>query len=53
MGSATPAHHGALFWLVMWHCHLPLLAAQMTTSDSGAEDVAALLLLSVTLGEPH
>ena len=41
LGAATPAHRGAMLWLVTWHCHLPLLAAQMTTS--GAEDAAVLL----------
>ena len=40
LGAATPAHRGALLWLLTWHCHLPLLAAQMTAS--GAEDAAAL-----------
>ena len=40
LGVLRPAHRGALLWLVTWHCHLPLLAAQMTTS--GAEDAAAL-----------
>ena len=40
LGAATPAHRGALLWLVTWHCHLPLLAAQMTAS--GAEDAGAL-----------
>ncbi len=40
LGAATPAHRGAMLWLVTWHCHLPLLAAQMTTL--GAEDAAAL-----------
>ena len=29
-----------MLWLAAWHCRLPLLAAQMTTS--GAEDAAAL-----------
>ena len=29
LGVATPAHRGALLWLVTWHCHLPLIAAQM------------------------
>ena len=43
LGAATPAHRGALLWLLTcpWHCHLPLLAAQMTTS--GAEDAGVLL----------
>ena len=40
LGVATPAHRGALLWLVTWHCHLPLVAAQVSTS--GAEDAAAL-----------
>ena len=40
LGAGTPAHRGALLWLVTWHCHLPLLAAQMTTS--GAEDAGVL-----------
>jgi len=40
LGAAAPAHRGAMLWLVTWHCHLPLLAAQMTTS--GVEDAAAL-----------
>ena len=30
-----------MLWLVTWHCRLPLLAAQMTTS--GAEDAGVLL----------
>eukprot|EP01045_Picozoa_sp_COSAG04_P049111 COSAG04_NODE_19195_length_422_cov_0.792570_1_plen_106_part_01 len=41
LGAGTPAHRGAMLWLVTWHCHLPLLAAQMTTS--GLEDAAVLL----------
>ena len=41
LGAATPAHRGALLWLVTRHCHLPLLAAQMTAS--GAADAGVLL----------
>ena len=40
LGAATPAHGGAMLWLVTWHCHLPLLAAQMTAS--GTDDAGAL-----------
>eukprot|EP01045_Picozoa_sp_COSAG04_P020727 COSAG04_NODE_2154_length_4676_cov_9.156859_4_plen_293_part_00 len=40
LGVATPARRGAMLWIVAWHCHLPLLAAQMTTS--GVEDAGVL-----------
>ncbi len=36
----TPAHRGALLWLVTWHCRLPLIAAQ--TAMSGAGDAGVL-----------
>lgn len=38
---ATSARRGAMLWLVTWHCRVPLIAAQMTTS--GAEDKSVLL----------
>eukprot|EP01045_Picozoa_sp_COSAG04_P014013 COSAG04_NODE_1027_length_8681_cov_106.498019_3_plen_580_part_00 len=40
LNVATPVHRGATLWLVMWHCLLPLLAAQTT---SRAEDTGVLL----------
>ena len=40
LGVLRPAHRALMLWLVTWHCHLPLLAAQMTASV--AEDAAML-----------
>ena len=42
LGAVTPAHRGALLWLLTWHCCcLPLAEAQ--TTASGAEDAGVLL----------